>query len=81
VDLPCLCLVEVLIPKPQPHAKSLYKIGKLACMSLQIDSFLLLTIFLFTTDLLRNEHLQMKKENVKRRFDKHMGKELLKGQP
>jgi hypothetical protein len=23
----------------------------------------------------------MKKENVKRRFDKHMGKELLKGQP
>jgi hypothetical protein len=33
-------------------------------MSLQIDSFLLLTIFFFTTDCLRNEHLEMEKENV-----------------
>jgi hypothetical protein len=48
---------------------------------MQFDSFLLLTFFFFTTDCLRNKHLQMKKENVKRRFDKHMGKELLKRQP
>jgi len=48
-------------------------------MSLQIDSFPLLTIVFFTTNRLRNEHLQIRKENVKRRFDKHMGKELAQG--
>ncbi len=82
LHLPCLCLVErPLYQKPQPHANTLYKIWKLACMSLQMDSFLLCTTFFFTTNCLRNERLQMRKENVKRRFDKHMGKDLLKGQP
>jgi hypothetical protein len=51
-----------------------------ACLG-KLIFFLLLTIFFFTTDCLKNEHLQLEKENVKRRFDKHMGKELLKGQP
>ncbi len=38
-------------------------------------------VFFFTTNCLRNDQLQMKKENVKRRFDKHMGKEILQGEP
>jgi hypothetical protein len=50
------------------------KFESLQCISMQFDSFLLLTFFFFTTDCLRNKHLQMKKENVKRRFDKQVPK-------